>query len=176
MASKQGEEFKQYIRDIPDFPQKGIIFRDITNLLKNGPVFRKVIDTMADEFRNKSIDLVCSVEARGFMIGSALAHAIGAGFVPIRKKGKLPWDTHSEEYDLEYGKDEVEIHRDAVAPGHRVIFVDDVIATGGTAKASLDLIRRMQGEIISTVFLIELSGLGGKEKLAGVPVYALMEY
>ena len=174
--SAKGNEFKQYIRDIPDFPQKGIIFRDITNLLKNGPVFQQVIDTLADEFRDQNIDLVCSVEARGFIVGAALAQAIGAGFVPIRKKGKLPWDTHSEEYDLEYGKDEVEIHRDAVQAGQRALFVDDLIATGGTAKASIDLIKKMHGEVVHSVFLIELSGLGGREKLSGVPVYALMEY
>ena len=174
--SSSADEFKKYIRDIPDFPQEGIIFRDITNLLKDGEIFKQAINAMADQFKNEKIDLICSVEARGFMIGSALAHALGAGFVPIRKKGKLPWDTHQESYELEYGTDEVEIHIDAVEPGHRVLFVDDVIATGGTAKASLELIKKLNGVLVSTVFLIELTALGGKEQLGDVPVYSLMQY
>ncbi len=176
MSSNSADEFKKYIRDIPDFPQKGIIFRDITNLLKDGEIFKKAIDTIAGQFQNEHIDLICSVEARGFMIGSALAHALGAGFVPIRKKGKLPWDTHQESYELEYGTDEVEIHTDAFNPGHHVLFVDDVIATGGTAKASLELIKRLKGKLVAAVFLIELTGLGGKERLGDIPVYSLMQY
>jgi len=176
MNNTSHDEFKQYIRDIPDFPQEGIIFRDITNLLKSGEIFHKAVDTIASDFQGERIDLICSTEARGFILGAALAHALGAGFVPIRKKGKLPWDTHNESYDLEYGTDEVEIHIDAVEEGHRVLFVDDVIATGGTAKASVDLIKRMNGKLVSAVFLIELTGLDGKEKLGDVPVYSLMQY
>lgn len=176
MSSNSGDEFKKYIRDIPDFPQKGIIFRDITNLLKDGEIFKKAIDTIASHFQNEHIDLICSVEARGFMIGAALAHALGAGFVPIRKKGKLPWNTHQESYDLEYGTDEVEIHTDAFNPGHHVLFVDDVIATGGTAKASLELIKRLKGKLVAAVFLIELTDLGGKDRLGDIPVYSLMQY
>lgn len=176
MTSNNADEFKKYIRDIPDFPQKGVMFRDITNLLKDGAIFQKAVDTIADDFRSEHIDLICSVEARGFILGAALAHALGAGFVPIRKKGKLPWDTHKESYELEYGTDEVEIHTDAIDPGHHVLFVDDVIATGGTAKASIDLIKRMHGHLVSAVFLIELTALGGREKLGDLPIYALMEY
>jgi adenine phosphoribosyltransferase len=170
------DEFKKYVRDIHDFPKKGVIFRDITNLLKNGEVFQKAIDIFASRFSSEKVDIVCSVEARGFILGAAIAYKLGAGFVPIRKKGKLPWDTHQEEYDLEYGRDELEIHTDAVSPGAHVLLVDDVIATGGTVRAATDLIKRMHGKMVCTAFLIELADLKGREKMTDVPVYSLIQY
>jgi len=170
------DELKKYVRDIHDFPKKGVIFRDITNLLKNGEVFQKVIDMFSSRFSRDKIDVVCSIEARGFILGAAIAYKLGAGFVPIRKKGKLPWDTHHEEYDLEYGRDELEIHTDAVGPGDNVLLIDDVIATGGTVRAATDLIKRMQGKMICTAFLIELADLKGREKMTDVPVYSLIKY
>ena len=140
VTSESEDEFKKHIRDIHDFPKKGIIFRDITNFLKNGDVFKKAVDIIAYRFSREEIDIICSVEARGFILGAAIAHALGAGFVPIRKKGKLPWNTYQKSYDLEYGQDELEVHIDAINSGNHVLFVDDVIATGGTAKASVELI------------------------------------
>jgi len=170
------DEFKSYIRNIPDFPQKGVIFRDITILLKNGAMFQKAVDIIASRFSQDDIDIICSTEARGFILGAALSHAIGAGFVPIRKKGKLPWDTYEESYELEYGQDELEIHTDAVFPGCNVLFIDDVLATGGTAQASINLIKKMEGNLVSAAFLIELQELQGRAKLEGVPVYSLIRY
>ncbi|MFC2038640.1 adenine phosphoribosyltransferase [Chloroflexota bacterium] len=169
-------EFKEYIRDIPDFPTEGIIYRDITNLLKNGEIFKKAVDIMADRFSNDNIDIVCAVEARGFILGAAIAYKLGAGFVPIRKKGKLPWKTHLKSYDLEYGTDQLEVHIDAVEKGHHVLFVDDVLATGGTAETCVEFINQMEGNIVCAAFLIELAGLDGKKKLEGVPIYSLMTY
>lgn len=169
-------ELKKYIRDIPDFPVEGVIFRDITNLLKNGEIFKKAIDAIASNYARDGIDVICSVEARGFILGAALSHALGAGFVPIRKKGKLPWDTHQQSYELEYGVDELEIHTDSVRSGSHVLLVDDVLATGGTARAAVDLIGRMDGKLICAAFLIELLELQGTTKLEGVPVFSLIKY
>ena len=169
-------EFKRYIRDIPDFPKKGIIFRDITNLLKHGQIFQKAVDRIAHRFSQEEIDIVCSIEARGFILGAAVAHALGAGFVPVRKKGKLPWHTHRKSYALEYGTDELEIHTDAIISGNRVLLVDDLIATGGTAKATIDLIKQMKGKLICAAFLIELLELKGRNKLESVPAYSLIRY
>ena len=176
VPDESGDEFKAYCRDIPDFPTKGIIFRDITNLLKNGEIFRKAIDRIAERFSGEKIDVVCSVEARGFIIGSAIAYALGVGFVPIRKTGKLPWYTHQTSYDLEYGVDEIEVHTDAVGAGNRVLLVDDVIATGGTMKAAVDLVEKMDGKVVCAAFLIELLALEGSKQLEGVPVYSLIKY
>ena len=174
--SESEDLFKRYCRDVYDFPRQGIIFRDITNLLKNGEIFQKVIDKIAHRFSEAGIDIVCSVEARGFILGSTIAYALGAGFVPIRKKGKLPWHTYQKSYDLEYGTDELEIHTDAISSGNRVLFVDDVIATGGTARAAVDLIRELKGNPICAAFLIELQALEGRKKLDDVPVYSLIRY
>ena len=176
VTSEPEDEFKRYIRDIPDFPKKGVIFRDITNLLKNGEAFRKAVDRIAFRFSQEEIDVVCSVEARGFILGSAIAYTLGAGFVPIRKKGKLPWNTHQKSYKLEYGEDHLEIHIDAISSGNHVLFVDDVIATGGTAKAAVDLIRKMKGKLVCATFLVELLELKGRKKLEDVPVYSLIQY
>ena len=176
VTNESEDEFKGYIRDIPDFPKKGIIFRDITNLLKNGDMFQKAVDKIAYRFRQEEIGIICSVEARGFILGAALSHAIGAGFVPMRKKGKLPWKCHQQSYELEYGQDELEIHVDAISPGIRVLFVDDLLATGGTAKAAADLIKKMKGKLVCAAFLIELQELQGRAKLEEVPVYSLIRY
>ncbi len=176
VINESEEEFKRYIRDIRDFPKEGIIFRDITNLLKNGDVFQKAVDKIANRFSQEEIGVICSVEARGFILGAALSHAMGAGFVPMRKKGKLPWNTHQQSYELEYGQDELEIHIDAISPGTHVLFVDDVLATGGTAKAGIDLIRKMKGKLVCAAFLIELQELQGRTKLGEVPVYSLIRY
>ena len=176
VTNEPEDEFKRYIRDIPDFPKKGIIFRDITNLLKNGDVFQKAVDKIAYRFSQEEIGVICSVEARGFILGAALSHAMGAGFVPMRKKGKLPWNTHQQSYELEYGQDELEIHTDAISSGTHVLFVDDVLATGGTAKAAVDLIKKLKGKLVCAAFLIELQELQGRTKLEEVPVYSLIRY
>ena len=167
---------KKHIRDIPDFPKQGILFRDITTLLKNKNAFGKVIDMLAKEYKNKIIDTVVAVEARGFILGGALAHKIGSGFIPVRKTGKLPWKTDSASYDLEYGKDTLEMHRDAIKPNSRVLIVDDLLATGGTAKAVTDLVKKQKGKIAGIAFLIELTDLKGRDKLKGYPVFSLIKY
>lgn len=169
------EDFKQYCREIPDFPKKGIIFRDITTLLKDGKIFNQAIDEIARHFKTQNIDLIACIDARGFLIGAALAYKIGCGVVPIRKKGKLPWKVLQKKYDLEYGQDVLEIHQDAVEPGQRVLIVDDVLATGGTAAAVVSLIREMKGTIEGAAFLMELKSLKGREKLSGINIYSLIE-
>lgn len=176
ISNESEDEFKRYIRDIQDFPTKGVMFRDITNLLKNGEIFQKAVDKIAYRFSQEKIDVVCAVEARGFILGSAIAYALGAGFIPIRKKGKLPWYKHQTSYALEYGEDDLEIHIDAISSGNHVLFVDDVIATGGTAKAAIGFIKQMKGNLICAAFLIELLELQGRKKLEGVPVYSLIRY
>ena len=169
------EDFGKYCRDIPDFPKKGIVFKDITNLLKNGPVFKRAIDEMAAIYDSTKVDVVVCVEARGFMVGSALAYRLGSGLVPVRKKGKLPWKVHRKSYDLEYGQDQVEIHQDGVLPGQNVLLVDDIIATGGTIEAVANLTQEMQGKIIGAAFLLELAQLGGRNRLNGIPVFSLVK-
>jgi adenine phosphoribosyltransferase len=170
------EDFSKYCRDIPDFPKAGIVFRDITNLLKDGPVFKRAIDTIAACYRAQKIDVVVSIEARGFLIGSALCYALGCGLVPVRKKGKLPWKVYHQSYDLEYGQDHVEMHQDAIQPKQRVLIVDDVIATGGTVEAVVKLVKKMKGDIVGAAFLIELIDLKGKEKIKDIPVMSLIKY
>jgi adenine phosphoribosyltransferase len=168
-------DFRLYCREIPDFPKKGVIFQDITTLLKDGKVFVRAIDEIAGHFDLKKIDLVACIDARGFLIGAALAYKIGCGVVPIRKKGKLPWRVLSQAYDLEYGQDILEIHQDAVQPGQNVLIVDDVLATGGTAAAVVSLIRAMKGTIEGAAFLMELKDLKGRAKLPGINIYSLIE-
>jgi adenine phosphoribosyltransferase len=167
---------RAYIREISDFPKKGVVFRDITPLLQNGRAFNDAISMMADAFRDAEISLVACVESRGFLIGAALAGKLQAGVIPIRKKGKLPYKVCSETYDLEYGTDTLEMHLDAVVPGQRVLIVDDVLATGGTARAVVNIIKGMQGTIVSVAFLLELLSLEGRKKLDGIPVYSLLQY
>lgn len=149
-------DLKKYIRDIPDFPKPGILFKDIAPLLKDPKALKYSIDVIADKFKNKKIDAVVAVEARGFIFGGALAHKLKTGFIPVRKRGKLPWKTKSITYQLEYGTDSLEIHQDAIDPGSRVLIVDDLLATGGTVKAVTDLIKEMQGEVAGIAFVIEL--------------------
>ena len=167
---------KSYIRDIPDFPKKGIIFKDITTLLNNEKAFKATIDCLSAKYKNKGIDTVVAVEARGFILGGALANKLHAGFVPVRKKGKLPAATLSVTYDLEYGTDTLEIHKDAIKPGAKVLIVDDVLATGGTVKAVTNLIKQLKGKISGIAFLIELKFLKGNEKLKDYPVFSLIKY
>ena len=167
---------KIYIRDIPGFPKPGILFRDITPLLGNKQALDAAINLLSDKFKNKKIDVVVAAEARGFILAGAVANKLNAGFVPVRKKNKLPYKTYQASYSLEYGIDTLEIHRDAFRPGSRVLILDDLLATGGTVKAIIDLIKKMDGKIIGICFLIELTALGGRKKLRGYPVYSLIKY
>jgi len=167
---------KKYIRNIPDFPKKGIIFRDITPLLKNPEAFRFAILELSEYFKTKKIDKIVSIEARGFIIGSCLAYELGCGFVPVRKKGKLPYKTISIKYDLEYGKDVLEIHEDAIKEKDKVVIIDDVLATGGTASAVAKLIEKCGGEVVGLGFLIELTYLNPREKLKGYDIFSLIQY
>lgn len=169
-------DLKQSIRDIPDFPKPGIIFKDITTLLKNKRAFKSAIDKLAEKYRKKKIDLVVAVESRGFIFGSVLAYKLGAGFVPVRKKGKLPAKTNSVTYELEYGTDTLQMHHDAINPKDKVLIVDDLLATGGTINAVTELVQQLQGKIIGITFLIELTFLKGREKLKQYPVFSLIKY
>jgi len=162
-------DLEQYIRDIPDFPKEGIVFKDITPLLASPEGFRTAIDTIATDYAGAGITKVMGAEARGFIFGGALAYRLGAGFVPARKPGKLPWTTTAHEYALEYGTDTLEVHTDAVGPGDVVLIVDDVLATGGTAAAKAALVQKMGATVAGFAFLIELDFLGGREKLLGQP-------
>lgn len=166
------------IRAIPDYPKPGIIFRDITTLLGDARAFRRAVDTLLLPFVGTKIDKVAGIEARGFILGGAAAHQLSAGFVPIRKKGKLPHTTVSIAYSLEYGVDEMEMHEDAVAKSERVILVDDLIATGGTAEAATKLLQRLGAEVVAAVFVVDLPELGGRKKIEalGVPVHTLVEF
>lgn len=167
---------KSLIRDIPDFPKPGIVYRDITTLLHNPLGLKHVIDNFNDIFSEQNIDIVVGIESRGFIFGAPLAYKLGAGFVPVRKAGKLPAKTHSIKYDLEYGSDRLEIHQDAIQAGSRVLIVDDLIATGGTAKATANLIQQLQCEVVSFAFIIELSNLKGRDNLPDTPINSLVTY
>ena len=169
-------ELRTKIRDIKDFPTEGILFKDITTLLKDGPAWASVIDHLAARYHTALIEVVVGVESRGFIFGGALAHQLKAGFVPVRKRGKLPGPTIEEEYELEYGKDVLAIHEDAIRPGQKVLVVDDLLATGGTMAATLRLIERLGGKVMGTAFLIELAFLKGRERLRGYDVDALITY
>lgn len=164
------------VRNIPDFPQPGIQFKDITTLIGNGPAFNQVISTMVERYRTAGIDIVAGVESRGFIFSAPIALHLGVGLVPVRKPGKLPADTYEIEYELEYGSNKLEIHRDAVPPGARVLVVDDLLATGGTILAASQLIERAGGSVAELAFVIELTFLGGREKLAGYPIYSVIQY
>jgi adenine phosphoribosyltransferase len=171
------EALKQIIRDIPDFPKEGIIFKDITPLLGDGVQFARVVDHLKERYAGKKIDRVVGIEARGFVFASALAYALGAGCVMVRKPGKLPYKTFSKTYDLEYGTDTVEMHQDALKAGQRVVVIDDVLATGGTMSATVDLVRdNFKAEIVEVAFLIELTFLNGKTKLKNLPIYSLIQF
>jgi adenine phosphoribosyltransferase len=170
------EELKRYIRDVPDYPQKGIVFRDITPLLGDRTIFREVVDLMSKGWASDPPDLVAGIEARGFIPGAAIAVKLGAGFVPIRKTGKLPWTTIVESYDLEYGTDQLEVHSDAVQPGQKVLIVDDVLATGGTASAAVRLMRKLGADVVGVQVLIELGYLDGRERLSDVKLVSEILY
>jgi adenine phosphoribosyltransferase len=167
---------KERIRDVPDYPRKGILFKDITPMLKDRDCFNTCISELADRFSGERIDYVVGIEARGFIIGSALAHLMHVGFVPIRKKGKLPYEKISEDYELEYGTETIEMHKDAIEKGSRVLVVDDLLATGGTARAAAGLLRKLGANIVGFAFIIELTDLKGKNKLDGAKVVSLVSY
>ena len=167
---------KDYIRNIPNFPKTGILFRDITPLLADKLALNTAINLLSTKFRNKKVDYVVAAEARGFILAGAVAKKLSAGFVPVRKKNKLPFRTHQASYNLEYGVDTLEIHQDAFKPSSRVLILDDLLATGGTVRAIIDLVRQLGGKIIGICFLIELTALAGRRKLKGYPVYSLIKY
>ncbi len=170
------EKLKASIRNIPDFPKKGILFKDITTLCKDALSFQRTVDLLGHRYVGKGIELVVGVEARGFIIGAALAYKLGAGVVLVRKPGKLPHKTHKTSYSLEYGEDTLEIHQDAIQKGQKVIIADDLLATGGTAGAVVKLIKGMGGEIEECAFIIELEELKGREKLGGCPTFSLLKF
>ena len=173
---RETTEIRQAIRDIPNFPKPGVVFKDITPLLNNGPLFRGTIDLLANRYRSRVVDTVLGIESRGFIIGAALAYTLGAGFCIVRKPGKLPYETHSASYELEYGSDTLEVHRDGIRTGSRVLIVDDLIATGGTAAASAALVSKLGGEVIEFAFVIELSFLNGRERLRPHEVFSIIRY
>lgn len=170
------KRIEEYVRSIPDFPEEGIIFRDITSVLQDPEGLKLALDSMIALLDGVEFDIVAGTESRGFMFGMPIAYALGKSFVPVRKKGKLPCETISAEYDLEYGKAAVEIHKDAVKPGQKVVLVDDLIATGGTMEASIRLVEQLGGEVVKIIFLMELAGLKGREKLAGYEVASVITY
>jgi len=170
------EELKEKIRNIPDFPKKGIMFRDITTLLQDPKATKKAIKGMLKPFENEKIDVVVGTEARGFIFGAIIAYELGVSFVPVRKPGKLPFETEKASYEKEYGEDELEMHSDAIKKGDKVLIVDDLLATGGTAKAAVELIEKLGGKIIGFCFLIELSFLHGREKLKPHKIFSLINY
>ncbi len=172
----QLDTLRSAIRDVPDFPKPGIVFKDITTLLREGPLLRRAIDLLAVTAGDLAVDKVVAIESRGFILGGALALRLGAGFVPVRKPGKLPWRSRKASYALEYGTDTLEIHEDAVRPGEHVLVVDDVIATGGTARATGELVTALGGRVSGFLFLVELGFLNGRARLAGQEVRSLIHY
>ncbi len=164
------------IRDVPDFPKRGILFKDITTLLKDGPAFRQAIDLLSERLRPFPADVVVGMESRGFIFAAPIAYLLGVGFVPVRKLGKLPGQVISTEYDLEYGTNTLELHRDAIAPGQRVLVVDDLLATGGTVAATIELVERLQGRVSAVAFLVELAELGGRARLEDHDVVSLVQF
>lgn len=170
-------DFKDYIRVIPDFPQEGIRFKDITTILKNGEVYKEAINHLAEFAKDKEIDVIAGPEARGFVVGAPLSYSLGAGFIPVRKSGKLPGETIEAQYNLEYGKDALAIHTDSITPGQRVLIADDLLATGGTIKTTIELIEKLGGVVVGAAFLIELSYLKGRDSLPkDLPIFSLVTY
>ena len=169
-------DLKACIRDIPDFPKKGILFRDITTLLNDPGAFRQAINELVKKVKTEKIDFVMAAESRGFIFGSILAYTLKAGFVPVRKPGKLPYKTYQEKFQLEYGEDAFEVHQDAFPKGSKVLIIDDLLATGGTAKAMINLVKRLKGNVSGVLFLIELTALKGRSKLKGYHVQSLIQY
>ncbi|MFQ5513491.1 MAG: adenine phosphoribosyltransferase [Myxococcota bacterium] len=175
-SDRFAERLLEKIRNVPDFPKPGILFRDITPLLQDPQTLKLACEAMTDPFRDSDVDLVVGVESRGFIFGPPVAIALNAGFAITRKAGKLPWETVQETYDLEYGKEQVEMHRDAIQPGQRVLLIDDVIATGGTAAATASLVTHMGGEVVGGSFLIELSGLDGRSRLPKLDLRSVLVF
>jgi len=169
-------DLRTLIRDIPDFPKKGILFKDITTLLKDAPAFKQAIDELTDLVRAYQPEVVIGMESRGFIFAAPIAYLLGAGFVPVRKLGKLPGDVISTEYDLEYGTNTLELHRDAVAPGQRVLIVDDLLATGGTVSATIELVERLAGKVVAVAFLVELLDLRGRDRLEAYDVLSVIRF
>ncbi|MGI8669891.1 MAG: adenine phosphoribosyltransferase [Aridibacter sp.] len=170
------ENLKKLIREVPDFPKEGINFYDITTLLQNAEGFKQTIDALVEQVKGEKIDTVIGIESRGFIFGTPVAYQLNAGFIPVRKPNKLPWEKVSVSYDLEYGQDTLEMHRDAVGDGHNVLIVDDLLATGGTARAVADLVEKVGGNIVKMLFVIELDFLNGREKLNGYEITSLLNY
>ena len=170
------EALKKVIREVPDFPKEGILFYDITTLLKDGPSFAKAVDALCERYKGESIDAVLAIEARGYIFGGMMAYLLGTGFIPVRKPGKLPAKAIQETYELEYGTDTIEMHEDAVQKGQKILVVDDLLATGGTAAAACRLVEKAGGQVVECCFLIELSFLNGKEKLGSHKVFSLLQY
>lgn len=169
-------DLKQHIRSVPDFPRAGILFYDITTLLRDPQGYRMTIDLLSMPYEGQGIDAVVGVESRGFILAAAVAQRIGAGFIPVRKPGKLPAKALKETYDLEYGKDALEIHADAIEPRQRILIVDDVLATGGTAAATVQLVRKLEGDVVGVAFLIELLFLNGRQRIAEEKIYSVLQY
>ncbi len=176
MDSDQIDKLRRGVRDVPDFPKKGIVFKDITPILKDGPLFRASVDLFLDQCRERKIDKVVGIDARGFLFGSAVAYELGIGFVPLRKKGRLPYKTEGAKYSLEYGEAEMELHIDAITHGEKIVLIDDLLATGGTSASAATLIRKVGGELVAAMFLIELEFLHGREKLAPTPIISFLKY
>jgi adenine phosphoribosyltransferase len=170
------DRLKASVRDVPDFPKKGIVFKDITPILNNGQLLGLAINIFAERYRRKSVEKIVAIDARGFIFGGALANYLGVGLALVRKKGKLPYDSHEMEYELEYGKGTLELHIDAVEKGQRVVIIDDLLATGGTAAAAAKLVEKCGGEVVELAFLVELGFLKGREKLAKYPVFSAITY
>ena len=164
------------IRDVPDFPQKGVVFKDMTPLLQDAAAFKQAIDLLTERYRDKVIDVVVAAEARGFILGAPLAYNLGVGFVPVRKRAKLPAECISAEYALEYGVDSLHMHTDAILPGQKVLVIDDLLATGGTVKAKIELVEKLGAEVIGVAFLIELTFLNGRKKIEGYEITSLIQY
>ena len=170
------ENIKKTIRTIPHFPMKGIMFRDITTLLKDANAFKETIDALVDRYRHQSFDVVAGIESRGFIIAGVIAYLLGKGFIPIRKPGKLPAETYRVDYELEYGNDAIEMHKDSVNQGSRVLIVDDLLATGGTMKAACEIVEKAGGIVVECAFIVDLPDLKGREKLKNYPVFTLVEF
>src|ERR1700737_3397993 len=170
MASDVIQKLRAGVRDVPDFPKKGIVFKDITPILKDGALFRASIDLFLDRCRGKKIDKIVGIDARGFLFGSAVAYELGVGFVPLRKKGRLPYRTESAKYSLEYGEEEMELHIEALTPGEQIVWIEDLYGAGGTSASGATLIKKVGGELVAALFLIELEFLNGREKLKPTPI------
>ena len=176
MSSDVLENLRTGVRDVPDFPKKGIIFKDITPILKDGRLFRSSVDLFLEQCAGKKIDKIVGIDARGFLFGSAVAYELGIGFVPLRKKGRLPYKTESAKYSLEYGEAEMELHVDAIVRGEKIVLIDDLLATGGTSASATTLIKKVGGELVAAIFLIELEFLKGRKKLEPIPIVSFLKY